>query len=87
MTRFPECGPLHCTCAVEKILPIKIVPTYHIGSADILQFFPIDKTPGFTHRVVLNGLAVDYLGDNNRPSVAVCRYYIEKHADKLKSLD
>lgn len=88
----PECGPLHCTChdrTTAERIEIKYVPTYHVGSTDVLQFLPLPKrgVPGFTHRVILNGVSVDWLGDNASPSLKTARYYAVKHCEKLKSND
>jgi hypothetical protein len=61
----------------------KAIPTYHDENGNKVEFFPVNELPGFTHRVVINGVfAKDYLGDHCAPSAKVAKFYFEKHNRK-----
>jgi len=84
----PECGPVHCTCRSGPDLPIRAVTSYHVGTSDVIMFRPVKgAAPGYSHRVILNGQTIDWLGDHIKPSIEAARFYALKHANLLKSLD
>jgi hypothetical protein len=50
-----------------------------------VEFFPISvdgPVPGFTHRVIIDGLARDWLG-YGRPSAKAAAYFLRKHWEML----
>ncbi len=56
-----------------------LVPTYRDEAGNIVSFKAVAHIPGFTHRVIINQRAVDYLGDNAKPSAKVAEFYFRKH--------
>ena len=58
---------------------MRAIPTYEDKAGNIIQFRTIHNIPGFSYRVVRNGLAVDWLRNDQRPSAKVAAYYAEKH--------
>ena len=57
------------------------IPGYMCNGV-MIQFHPHDGAPGFTHRVVINGIPKDWLGDHKRPSAAMAAFYAVKHGSK-----
>lgn len=58
-------------------------PTFAAEDGRVLQFVPIKNVPGFSHRVTINGLAADYLGDNAKPSAKSAEFFLGKHSTQL----
>jgi hypothetical protein len=58
------------------------VPTFLAGDGRIIQFFPLtDRVlrQSSTHRVVVDGLAVDWLGRGFWPSRKSAQFFLDKH--------
>lgn len=64
-------------------MKIKPIPTFEADNGQVLQFRPIGDAPGFTHRVIINRRAVDWLGDNQRPSAKTAEFFLCKHEKSL----
>lgn len=45
-------------------------------------FAKVQNVPGFTHRVILNGVAVDWLSSESKPSKATAAFFLAKHDSK-----
>ena len=50
-----------------------------------IEFIPFAGAPGFTHRVVINRVAVDWLGDQHKPNRAAAIYYLDKHKPAIEA--
>ena len=61
---------------------MKAIPTYEADNGDTIQFRRVISTPGFSHRVILNRHAVDWLGDHQRPSAKTAAFFLAKHGRK-----
>jgi hypothetical protein len=55
------------------------IPTFGDGIGNQLQFVRIKDTPGFSHRVVINRRAIDWLANNSKPGMRAARFFYEKH--------
>lgn len=55
------------------------IPTYEDSDGNVIQFRRVQDVPGYSHRVVLNGLAVGWLGVDFKPSSAVAGYFLREH--------
>jgi len=49
-----------------------------------IEFIPLSKiykqkTPGFTHRVIMNGIAIDWLSDEYKPGYKASEFFFDKH--------
>lgn len=63
-------------------MKLTAIPTFRSENGHTVQFFPVtDKVLRLTssHRVVINGLAVDWLSSDFKPSAKTARFYLEKH--------
>jgi hypothetical protein len=47
-----------------------------------VEFVPLARSevPLFTHRVVIDGVAKDWLADTHKPSLKVARFFYDKYA-------
>jgi hypothetical protein len=65
-----------------RLLP---VPTYATRDRErIVQFFPVeDRVLRLTssHRVVINGVARDWLSASHRPNAKAAQFFLDKHAE------
>ena len=62
-------------------MKITNIPTYRFENGTVIQFFKVDKLPGFSHRVTINSIFVkDYLGNSFKPNQKVALYFYKKHA-------
>lgn len=77
------------TTPTEKIdsaavtTPVTRIPTYEFADGTIVSFRKAKHVQGMSHRVSINGLAVDYLQENMRPSAASARFFFAKYANAL----
>jgi len=58
------------------------IPTFRAEDGRVLQFFPVtDKIMAqtSTHRVVLNGKAIDWLSASFRPNKKAAVFFLGKH--------
>ena len=55
------------------------IHSYRADNGDVILFHPSSGVPGFTHRVIINGRAIDWLGDHMRPSTNAAVYFWTKH--------
>lgn len=63
-------------------LIVRFIPRYECeidGSQHWLEFRRVDRAPGFTHRVILDGKPVDWLSNDYQPSIKTARFYFDKH--------
>lgn len=44
-----------------------------------LEFVKVKRVPGFSHRVVIDGIAVNWLANTHKPGVVAARFYFEEH--------
>jgi hypothetical protein len=58
---------------------MKMLPTYVSPNGVRIEFHSISDVPGFSHRVFVNGIGRDWLGDEFKPSAKVAQYFLEKH--------
>jgi hypothetical protein len=56
------------------------IPTYFHDGRQI-QFWPEKRVPGFTHRVVIDRVAVDWLAQEYKPNGTAARFFLEKHSE------
>ena len=55
-------------------------PTFWFPEEETLvSFVPYPGVPGYTHRVTINGCAVDWLSLDHNPTAANAEYFEEKH--------
>ncbi len=62
--------------------PWKLIPTYKSGG-NTVQFYRVSDVPGFTHRVIFNGVAVGWLAHDHKPNRKAAQFFAEKHRAKL----
>jgi hypothetical protein len=62
-----------------KIQVRKIYQAEINGATYTVEFHKIDRAPGFTHRVSVNGMAKDWLKADHNPSEKTAEYYFNKH--------
>lgn len=60
---------------------MRLVPRYWDGEHAV-TFVAVSDVPGFTHRVILDGVAVDWLARSHRPGAKAAEYYRDKHAPR-----
>lgn len=65
---------------------MKIRKIYERGDGVAVEFIKIANVPGFSHRVIINGKAVDWLSADFKPSAVSAEYYAEKHYPKKGDL-
>ena len=65
--------------SIPTALSVTCVPTYEFGDGTVVSFRKVRVVPGMSHRVSINGLAVDYLQEDQRPSAASARFFYDKH--------
>lgn len=62
---------------------MKFIPKFEAEDGTTVEFRPVNDVPGFTHRVIINGVAVrDWLG-RGKPSADAARFFFDKHAGAL----
>ena len=67
---------------------ITVEKHYIDGHGNHCVFYRLKKkTPGFSHRVVINGVAKYWLSDDHVPCVAVARYFLEKYTEEQTCCD
>jgi hypothetical protein len=55
------------------------VRTIYCEGSDTVEFVKLNgNAPGFSHRVVINGVAVDWLGSHVRPSKTAAKFFLGK---------
>ena len=60
------------------------IPTFRADDGRTIQFFPVDDPVlkrSASHRVVMNGRAVDWLSAQFRPCKKSAQFFLEKHSD------
>ena len=64
-------------------VPCKVRTLYQFGEGlprITVEFVKLDKPlPSYTHRVVVEGLAFDWLGSEYRPSRRTARFFYDKY--------
>lgn len=60
---------------------IKTIPSYLIDKY-MVQFFPVENTPGVTHRVVIAGQATDWLSATHKPNQKNAVFFLDKWLNK-----
>lgn len=58
--------------------PITVRKVYSDGARS-LEFIKIKNVPGFSHRVVIDGVAVNWLANTHKPGVVAAKFYFEEH--------
>lgn len=68
-----------------KFIPVVRIPSFLVGHFPFasvrIEFHKLYNVPGWTHRVAINGIASDWLGQGN-PDQKAARFFYEKHAAK-----
>ncbi len=57
----------------------KEIPTYLDKNGNTVVFAKCCSVPGFTHRVLINRRAVDWLSNEYKPSAKTAEYFFTKH--------
>ena len=70
-------SPSHTSAA--KTVSVTWIPTYEFSDGTVVSFRKAKHVSGMSHRVSINGLAIDYLREDMRPSAASARFFYEKH--------
>lgn len=71
--------------SAAQAVKLTAIPTFRAEDGTVIQFFPItDKVlrQASTHRVVMNGTAVDWLSASFKPNQKAAVFFMEKHAGK-----
>jgi hypothetical protein len=63
---------------------LKRVLMFADDAGNTLIFRPVKHVPGFTHRVIINSEAADWLGGGFPPSARHASYFLKKHQHLLK---
>lgn len=58
---------------------MRSIPTFEASDGTIIQFIRTQGAPGFSHRVLLNREAKDWLGYGFAPSAKAAAFFHEKH--------
>jgi hypothetical protein len=77
-----------------RITKVETVKRYEFTTEDMgllaVEFRPVANVPGFSHRVIVKVIkadprqvALDWLGNEFRPSAKVAKYYLEKHQSEI----
>jgi len=72
----------------QGVVTVKFKPVIKFVETETqttVEFYPKDKTPGFTHRVVINGISKDWLGDNAKPNAKSAAFFFNKHCVATKT--
>ncbi len=68
-----------------KAIPVIRIPSFLVGNFPFasvrIEFHKLTNTPGWTHRVSINGFASDWLG-RGKPDAKAARFFYEKHSAK-----
>ena len=64
---------------VSKALKVLRIQKFCFEDNTTVEFFPLKNMPGIPFRVVINGLAKDWLGENFRPCRKTAIFFYEKH--------
>jgi hypothetical protein len=60
------------------------IPKYRAEDGTTIEYAPVKDAPGFSHRVLINGIPVDWQGNHRKPSKKSAVYFLEKHKDNPK---
>lgn len=60
------------------------IQKFRDDDGNVVEFKPINDVPGFTHRVIVNNKAVDYLDNKHaRPTAKVADFFYNKHVGNV----
>ena len=59
---------------------VATIPTFLIDGL-LVSFFPKPHMVGYSHKVIINGVARDWLSDHIRPNQKTAVYFYEKHKE------
>ena len=55
--------------------------TFSTAQPHTVKFIPVRSVPGYTHRVIIDDNAVDWLG-YGKPNTKAAEYFLRKHWDR-----
>ena len=65
-----------------RTMKIKVTKTYHYNGHE-LQFIKSKGTPGFSHRVTIDGSKFSWLADTHKPGKKTASFYFEEFEGAL----
>lgn len=74
--------------SAAQAVKLTAIPTFRAEDGTVIQFFPVaDKVlrQSSTHRVVLNGKAIDWLSSGYKPNQKTAIFFMEKHTKAERS--
>jgi hypothetical protein len=65
----------------ERMTTFYSIPKFRDESGNVVEFKPVSDVPGFSHRVIVNYKAVDYLDQRHaKPSAKTAAFFFQKHS-------
>lgn len=58
---------------------LRIRKIYERDDGATLEFIKVRSVPGFSHRVIINGVPRDWLGDHTTPNETNAVFFLDKH--------
>ena len=55
------------------------MPTRVAEDRTAVEFFPEDRVPGYTHRIVINGQATRYWLGHGKPSAKAAEFFLQQY--------
>jgi hypothetical protein len=55
-----------------------------IDNGNSIEFEPVKGMPGFSYRVIINDVPVDWHGNHERVSAKSARFFLDKHRNDPK---
>jgi hypothetical protein len=65
---------------------MRTIPTFEASDGTLIQFIRVNGAPGFSHRVLINREAKDWLGLGFTPSAKAAEFFHEKHKSARAAL-
>ena len=60
-------------------MKITVIPTFQAGDGRVLQFVKVTGVPGFSHKVIIDGVATrEWLADDFKPSAKAALFFLTK---------
>jgi len=61
---------------------MKLRKIYEAADGTTIEFRRIKNVPAWSHRVIINGTACDWLSNNFKPNSKTAQFYYEKHSPR-----
>lgn len=74
----------HTIKRTERKMAMRLIPTYFDDNGNTVTFVKLGAgyPPPFTHRVIINRVAVGMLSQDYKPSAKVAEFFLKEHGHK-----